>query len=108
MDIEFIDCKTNNNLSQLRGYDLLELLEIIENLFIEYRNNLQLPPNITFGVEIEYERTNKTVVDEYIESNFPKWYSGYDPSLNSGGEIDSPILRDEKQCWKELKKYVYF
>ena len=88
----------------LRGNDLLELLATVENLLIEYRNSLGLSEKITFGMEIEYEEVPKGLVDRFVEDNLPDWFSGKDGTVKSGGEINSPILRDQKKCWEEVKK----
>lgn len=98
----------NDTISRLRGNDLLELLEIIENILIEYRYSLGLPNNLTFGVEIEYENTHSTTVSRYLNTHLEDWDSVHDASLDSGGEINSPILKDERKCWEELKEICTF
>ena len=96
--------KATENFSFLRGNNLLELLELIENEYIKYRKSLYLPSNITFGVEIEYEEAERNKVTSYIKKYASTWNSGRDGSLRSGGEIRSPILIDERATWLELKK----
>ena len=63
--------KENDDFSSLRGLDLQELITYIENYYLDYRDTLGLPNNLTFGVEIEYENYLKTLVDKYIEKEFP-------------------------------------
>lgn len=99
----FIDMKANDLFSLFRGLDLQELLFQIETYYLEYRNSLNLPKDVTFGLEIEYEDINKKKIDSYIEHNFPDWYSKTDGSLKNGGEINSPIMIDSPKYWNELK-----
>lgn len=104
MNHELISIDRNDSFSYLRGLDLQDLLVQIEKLQLEYRNLLNLPNDITFGVEIEYEKVLKAMVDQFVENNMSwSWISGADGSLNSGGEVRSPIMRDEEQYWQELK-----
>lgn len=95
--------KENDDFSSLRGLDLQELITYIENYYLDYRDTLGLPNNLTFGVEIEYENYLKTLVDKYIEKEFPYWISKSDGSLRTGGEITSPIMTDNIKLWNELK-----
>lgn len=102
--MEFIDKNRNDKFSDLRGLDLKELIYQIECFDLEYRDILNLTKKLTFGIEIEYENYDKIHVDKFINKNFSSWYSTYDGSLTSGGELISPILTDTKQTWKELRK----
>ena len=90
--------------SALKGLDLLDLITYIENYDLDYRDTLNLNNNVTFGVEIEYERMIKALTDRFIIKNFKDWHSVVDESLKMGGEINSPIMRDEPHRWQELKK----
>ena len=100
----FITKDRNDLFSTLRGLDLKQLLIEVEDYYLEYRNNLDLPLFLTFGVEIEYEDIFNQITNFYIKHNFNKWESKTDPSLDSGGEISSPILIDSPNCWDELLK----
>ncbi len=104
MENKFINLEKNDNFSHFRGIDLQELLVETENCFLEYRNNLNLPSTITFGIEIEYEGLSQLVVDKFIEKELSYWTSKSDLSLHFGGEIASPIMKDEIKYWQELKK----
>ena len=98
----------NDKLSKLRGIDLQELLVQIEKFDLEYRDTLSLPSDVTFGTEIEYEEIEIDIVDKFIDENYSSWYSDTDDSLNSGGEIKSPILRDNLKSWNQLKSICDF
>ncbi len=99
----FMNPNDNDFFSQLRGLDLQELLVQTENYFLEYRDKLNLPNYVTFGVEIEYEGILKIVTDKYIRKKLTEWNSKNDGSLRSGGEITSPIMTDDNKYWQELK-----
>ncbi len=103
MNKTFINLEENDNFHCLRGLDLRQLLSYVQNTFLEYRETINIPKNVTFGVEIEYEGLIKKNVDIFIKQNFKKWISKCDATLDSGGEITSPVMNDEKKYWKELK-----
>ncbi len=100
---KFNDTKENDMFSLFRGLDLQELLFQVETYYLEYRDSLNLPDDVTFGVEIEYEGISKSIIDSYIDHNFSNWHSKEDGSLRHGGEITSPIMVDSSKYWKELK-----
>lgn len=103
MNKEFISLDRNDPFAFLRGLDLQDLLIQTENYFLEYRNKLNLPDDVTIGVEIEYEGVSKIFTNIFIKNKLNRWNSKKDGSLNSGGEITSPIMKDEEEDWKELK-----
>lgn len=89
--------------------DQIELLyRNLINFYLIYRNRLNLPSNLTFGVEIEYEKLNKGIVTNYVNKELIKWVSKKDGSLDFGGEITSPIMNDNLSYWKELKRICTF
>ena len=105
----FISDIKNDYFSYLRGNNLQEVLTEIENYFLTYRNTLNLPQDLTFGVELEYEKIFKIVTDEFLEANFLyNWKSINDASLILGGEVVSPILKDDITAWKQLQKICQF
>ena len=97
-----------DNLVNLRGNDLLELLATIESLMLKYRKSINIPESITFGVEIEYEQVVRKLVNRYIRNNLPEWNSKSDSTVSSGGEVTSPIMTDTREYWEELKKICGF
>lgn len=99
----FISNQENDMFYLFRGLDLQELLFQIENYYLEYRGSLNLSEDVTFGVEIEYEDIKKDKIDSYISHHINKWISKEDGSLRPGGEINSPIMTDKVEYWKELK-----
>lgn len=104
MSNTFISLKKNDEFAFLRGIDLQDLLVETENYLLEYRDKLNLPNDLTFGLELEYEGNLRTSTNEFVEKNLKDWRSKGDASLYSGGEVTSPIMRDEIKYWQELKK----
>lgn len=104
MNNTFMNQKRNDNFSSLRGVDLQNLLVETNRYFLEYRDTLNLPNDVTFGIEIEYEGILKSLTDNFIAKNLRDWNSKSDGSLSSGGEITSPVMSDDIRYWKELKK----
>ena len=94
-----------------------ECRNLLKNRLIRYRNNLNLPKDVTFGIEIEYENIVKDTVshlldeEAYFNSKFRGWTNTTEISLSEynslseemNGEIDSPILNDDIITWKNLK-----
>ena len=108
MEGTFLSSRENDLFSKLNKSDLNHLLNEIENYYLEYRTTLNLPKDITFGVELEYEGIFKRTVDRFITENYKNWISKIDTSLIIGGEISSPVMIDEKKYWKELKDICEF
>lgn len=104
MSNTFINPEKNDNFAFLRGIDLQDLLVETENYLLEYRDKLNLPNDVTFGVELEYEGILRSVTNKFVEKNLRDWHSKGDGSLSSGGEITSPVMIDEIRYWQELKK----
>ena len=108
MNNTFITPKKCDSFISLRGSDLQDLLLEIEKYLLEYRNTLNLPRNLTFGVELEYEGFNRMHSSKFLKENLEGWVSKSDGSLKFGGEITSPIMIDDKKYWEELKKICDF
>lgn len=109
IDITWINPLANSRFSELKGIDLQELIIRIEDFYLIYRESLEIDKRITFGFEIEYENLSRSEVDECIStSTFRGWDLGYDSTVDSGGEIRTPIMHDEKQYWIDLQKICKF
>ncbi len=89
----------------------------LKNSSINYRTDIKIPSNVTFGIEIEYENVVKDTISyflseiEYYDPEFRGWFNGIEPSISEydkhgevvNGEISSPILKNDLKTWKELK-----
>jgi len=94
-----------------------EYRKLLKNKLIKYRTSLNLPKEVTFGVEIEYENIVKDTVSYLLEEEncfnpiFKHWINKTELDLTEfnslaeelNGEINSPILYDNITTWKNLK-----
>lgn len=91
---------------------------ILKDRKIKYRATLNLPKDLTFGIEIEYENILNELVSELLyeeeisNTNFSNWinkpeidltYDNIEINKIMNGEINSPILRDNIKTWKNLR-----
>ena len=91
----------------------MEYKKDLKEKLIIYRKSLNLPKNITFGIEIEYENILKDIITYALEEekDLLDWkntreidileYNEIGDELN--GEIVSPILTDNPKTWNNLK-----
>ncbi len=65
------DLKNRNiELMDIDIYEKMRLILFLKDFKIPYRDNINLPHKMTFGVEIEYEGTSKDKFDEIIKEEF--------------------------------------
>lgn len=108
MKKSFLNLSQNDSFHVLRGLDLRELLFEIEKCRLKYADTLRLPKEVTFGVEIEYEKVSRDKVNRFIKRNLDTWISKGEYSLLSGGELNSPKMTDKYENWQELKQVCDF
>lgn len=103
---KYIDPTSNEELLKMKGYDLQDLLYYLDNYYLSLRDNVGIDKDITFGMELEFEQVNREhVVDDLVHHNLnEEWKVKGDGSLDHGGEIASPILKDFKVNWEKLAK----
>lgn len=101
---DLLDPKKNIKFSSLRGTDLKELLNLVNNYKISFREELLFDKKLKFGCEIEYEKVLRFFVTKFIKKNFWRWDSKNDATCNFGGEVTTPIFRNKKEDWIELKR----
>ena len=66
---QFIQIVTTNY-QKWMGFDLQDLMILMNEYYIELRKSLELNSNITFGLEIEFESANCDKIFEQLNSNF--------------------------------------
>lgn len=98
-------------------YDVL--YKKLKELEYKYRDKLDIPDDVTFGIEIEFANALMDDVRNKIykfygipseESNYSMWkvvndttVQMRDSSLRTfGGEINSPILSNNNKAWREI------
>ena len=72
-----------------------------------YREKLNIPNNVNFGLELEIDKIDPDKVYKLIKKEFSNsWIVKTDDSLTKGenAEIVSPVLNDTKETWIVLKK----
>lgn len=75
-----------------------ELLKELKEYEIKYKDNLDLPKNVLFGLEIEYEGLKQ------IKFALPnKWINKKEDTIPDGGEINSNPMVDSLDTWNNLK-----
>lgn len=102
---KFIKPNDNDKLSEMKGFDLQDLLFYLDDYYLSLRDNIGLSEDVTFVLELEFEYAMQERIEEKIlhAGLFPQWMPSIDTSLSFGGEIDTPILKDEKKNWKQLQ-----
>lgn len=101
---KLLNPKENCALSKLKGLDLEEILLELDKYYLDYREDLGIPQEETFGLELEFEHAKKeNIKTELEEQKLDKsWRLKRDTSLEQGAEINSPILVDCKDSWQNL------
>ncbi len=100
---DFLNMDENDELANLSKREMLFFIQQVYDYYLTYRYNLNLARNETFGVELEYENIDKSLVDAYIWRKLRSWKSITDETLESGGEVVSPVLSDKRKTWEQLK-----
>lgn len=101
----FLNKDSNDLISKMNKQDLDEFLTLLNNYYLEYRTNLGINNNYTFGSEIETEYVDfENLILNMNNLYFDKeWDRKKEVSLIQGIEINSPILKDYDEDWEELK-----
>lgn len=101
----FLNPNGCDTLSKMKGIDLQELIYLSNHYFLELRKDINLPGEITFGCELEMENAQQSSIYrkmDDLELIASGWKMKDDGSLDFGVEINSPVLKDKEQSWKEL------
>lgn len=100
--------RDNDNLSNMSGKDLRELIRLLGDYYLDLRINLGFDEKNTFGVEIEFEDLTLNEAKNYIVERInglglhDRWNLVSDGSLYHGAEVNSPVLIDSYQTWNDL------
>ena len=103
---KYLKPNENEKLSLMKGYDLQDLIILIDNYYIDLRDYLGLENDTTFGLEIEFENVVSDRIYDDLKNSFHSnnWEISDDNSLNNGAEINSPVLKDIKSDWQNVVK----
>lgn len=93
--------KDNDLLLNMSDKDLVNIVMNLKKHYIELRNVLNIDNCITFAGEIEFEESNRDLIEIELYNTFPMddWIVKDDNTLSNGGEINSPVLRDSNKTW---------
>lgn len=127
MDLLNFIGESNLNFSCLDDSSKKELLRLLRDYSISYRNRLTLNDNVTFGLEFEFKTENPNLIESKLKGLCYKWIFDkmknnrpYEYLLNRqwdfkeensiivndklyGSEISTPILTDNIDAWKEVE-----
>lgn len=101
-----LDPNLNDLLSEKTIKEKQELLRKINSISLVLRDHLGFDSKVTFGLELEFEQATlekiyRKLFDLHLEKD---WQTVFESSIPNGGEIDSPILKDQTEDWKQLKQ----
>lgn len=98
----------NTKISNFHGYDMQDLIEVLNKYKLEYRNKLNVSNKASIGCEIEFENKKKNILTPIEDEDFeikPGWILREDGSLKKGGEIITPIFYNNQSSWKNFKDF---
>lgn len=103
---DYYDKKENEYFSKMSGKEIRELLYLLNNYKIEYRNTINAHKDTSIGVELEYEKADNFALFQLAEKDLQlkKWIFKNEISVVEGGELVSPVLHDKEECWYELER----
>lgn len=111
---ELIGLKKNDQLSKIKSFNYDELLTQIRFSEFQFRDTLNFPFDLTFGMEIEFEKALYKEVSSHFSSLVDTtsdncWILKKDSTVMTsnktrGGEITTPIMKDTRNNWNDLAK----
>lgn len=106
----FIDYAKCDSFQKFNDREIDDLIKFLLSFSIPYRNYLNIPSNVTFGIEIEFTKARFDFVKCYLEKNKEKWHLDTEERIQKrlfgnlyGGEAVSPIFVDKSDTWHEIK-----
>lgn len=111
----FVNENSNDLLSKMNEIDKKELLELLKSYKLSLKDTLNLDKNITFGLELEFEKEDQGTLENQTNAlNYvwlknrtlsnDYWLFKKETSSIIGYEISSPILTDKKESYDQLKQ----
>jgi len=107
-----VNLEQNDTFTKMKSSDLTELFCELEMSPLQMRQELGLPKETSFGMEIEFEDAIRRHVSSSMSSQPNlEWEMQSDGSVAgekggeiTGGEIVSPVLKDEPKSYEDLSK----
>ena len=102
---ELLDCNNNCIIGRLSKNSKNELINYINEYYLELRNYIDINNNDTFGFEMEAEVFKYSKVYELMNKygfDLSKWVIKPDNSLYKGYEVVTPILNKFNTSWEDI------
>ena len=102
---EFLGYNNNCTIGSLSKNSKDELINYINEYYLELRNSIEMSNKDTFGFEMEAEVFKYSKVYELMNKygfNLSKWIIKPDNSLYRGFEVVTPILNKHNICWEDI------
>ena len=96
----------NDKINNLSINSRLELINYINQYYLEYRDNIDINSNDTFGFEMEAECFKYSKIYYLMQRNnfdLTKWVIKPDNSLYRGYEVVTPILGKNNIDWNKIE-----
>lgn len=68
MQLQVPNLVANNEFAKLSAIDLLLLSQELDSVFLEYRDSLNLERKVRFGIELEYEGTERKNLQTFLKN----------------------------------------
>lgn len=104
MDKIYLSDKDNFSFQDMDSFELTSYLSALKKYIIDYRDRLNFNDN-TFGIEVEYEGLDYTKLLDDI-SYFTGWQSMPEKGFEVGGELVSPVYKDDPMNWNDIKEVL--
>ncbi len=103
--LSFVYPNDNDKFSKMQPIDQKELVRRITCYPWTLRKSLNLNPNHTFGLEIEFDNAQYSNIKKFVNQNpdFKKWKLSKDITVMDGGELITPIMYDSADTWQKVK-----
>ena len=106
---KYLKPNENTKISHLRGYDLEELVTLINNYYLEYRDILNISKKASIGSEIEYDNPKDKSLVPILDNDTDYkmgWILREEGTVKTGGELCSPVFYNNKDSWEHFKRVL--
>lgn len=107
---QFMKPDDHDNFNSLSKNDLNELLTLLDEYRLVYRNHLGLSEDATFGLELEFIPNSlkfATDIYNYLKGHTNHWILK-DETTNLGLEVSTSIVYDKEKSWHMLHDVCNF
>ena len=100
---------TSAKLTDFSVSQLMELKEYLKDYQINYRYNLGLPQDLTFGIEIEEVGASYPILRSIMNEFSDSWQTDHETSIKQtyGAETNSPVFSDTVETWQSIAEVCH-